>query len=104
MSTAQVLKKCKRLLAAHYGDAFKGLFLYGSLACRTSTKDSDIDLLVVLSGLKNYGAELKNLSCLLYDAQLDSTRLLSAKPVDKTAFDRGALLLYRNAKKQGRFL
>jgi predicted nucleotidyltransferase len=104
MSTTQVLKRCKRLLADHYGDAFKGLFIYGSHARKTATSESDIDLFVVLAALTDYGAELKALSSLLYDAQLDSKRLLSVKPVDQYSFDRGALQLYRNAKKQGHYL
>ncbi len=96
-----IIGKCKNVLEEHYGKKFQGLILYGSMAQKKADRLSDIDLLVLLSQPFNYFTELRRITDLLYPLQLDSARLISAKPADKDAFERGEIQLYRNAKQDG---
>ena len=101
MPLQMLIKRCKSILANHYGLQFQGLVLYGSVTGRKAHKESDIDLLVLLKKPGDYLKELRRLTDLLYPLQLESDQLISAKPADYAAFDKGDLQLYRNAKKYG---
>ncbi len=101
MPIQKLIKRCKKILAGHYGSKFQGLVLYGSTTDKKIHKESDIDLLVLLKKPGNYLKELRRLTGLLYPLQLESDQLISAKPVDSLLFDKGEIQLYRNAKKYG---
>lgn len=96
-----MLKKCKLVLLEYYGPRFKGLLLYGSLARNQEDDASDIDLLVLLDSPFDYFKELRKIVDLLYPIQLESDRLISAKPAPVDDFKKGSLQLYRNAKQEG---
>jgi len=89
------------VLENHYGLRFKGLVLYGSVARGQAGPGSDIDLLVLLDDPFDYFQELRQIIDLLYPIQLDSDRLLSAKPAAVAEFEAGSIQLYRNAKREG---
>ncbi|MBK1694722.1 hypothetical protein CKO09_08220 [Chromatium weissei] len=97
----EVIDHCKVELAKHYGDQFVGLILYGSVARGQSQAASDIDLLVLLNQSFDYIAELYQLIEILYPVQMESTWLISAKPVMANDFEHGTIQLYRNAKREG---
>lgn len=104
MNTAEsnrVVRKCKDALAKAYGKRLRGVILYGSVARRTARKNSDIDLLILLSPPFDYFAELRQIVDVLYPVQLESERLISAKPVLASDFASGSLALYRNAARDG---
>jgi predicted nucleotidyltransferase len=103
-SVNKTIKKCKDILENHYGSRFKGLVLYGSVARKQASVGSDIDLLVLLCEPYDYFDELYRIIDLLYPVQLESDQLVSAKPVAEGEFEAGRLQLYRNAKREGRFL
>lgn len=96
-----VLQDCKEVLKAHYGARLKGLVLYGSIAQSQARPDSDIDLLVLLSEPFDYFHELRQIIDLLYPVQLESERLISAKPAAVDDFEAGSIQLYRSAKREG---
>ena len=96
-----VITKCKETLAKYYGDRLRGLILYGSMARKQATSSSDIDLLVLLNPPLDYFAELRRLVDILYPVQLESERLISAKPASVKDFEAGSVSLYRNAKREG---
>ena len=96
-----VIKKCKETLAKYYGDRLKGVVLYGSMARKQATSSSDVDLLVLLTPPLDYFVELRQLVDVLYPIQLESDRLISAKPVSTKDFEAGSISLYRNAKREG---
>ena len=75
--------------------------LYGSLARDQSEPGSDIDLLVLLQGPVDYFRELRDIVDLLYPIQLETDRLISAKPAPVDEFERGSIQLYRNARREG---
>ena len=101
MTTTEIIKKCKTILEDHYGSRFKGLILYGSLARDQAGSDSDIDLLVLLNRPFDYFDEIRQIIELLYPIQLESDRLISAKPALQDEFEHGSIQLYRNAKREG---
>lgn len=96
-----IVQKCKEALAGAYGRRLKGVILYGSVARRTAGKNSDIDLLVLLSPPLDYFEELRRIVDVLYPIQLESKRLISAKPVLAADYKAGSLALYRNAARDG---
>ena len=96
-----ILVKCKKTLAQTYGERLKGVILYGSLARKQPTPSSDMDLLILLAPPVDYFMELRRLVDVLYPIQLESDRLISAKPVSVNDFEAGSISLYRNAKKEG---
>lgn len=102
--TDVLLQKCKRALEDHYGNRFAGLVLYGSMARNQADSSSDIDLLVLLSRPFDFMHELRQIVDLLYDIQLESERLISARPAEVEAFERGRIQLYRNARREGRLV
>ena len=97
----RIVQECKGRLAQHYGERFKGLILYGSMARGTAEPESDIDLLVLLREPFDYFAELETFIDLLYDLQLESGRYLSVRPAGAEDFAAGRIQLYRNAGKEG---
>jgi predicted nucleotidyltransferase len=100
----EVVKKCKMALESHYGAQLKGVILYGSTARNQADSMSDIDLLVLLSQPFDYFSELRQVIDVLYPIQLESERLISARPVSLEEFERGSIQLYRNAKREGIFV
>ena len=101
MALMEVLKKCKAALESSYKSKFKGLILYGSVARNQAGPASDIDLLVLLDEPFDYFRELRTIIELLYPIQLEADCLISAKPAPWDGFERGAIQLYRNAKREG---
>jgi predicted nucleotidyltransferase len=77
------------------------MLLYGSVAREQGSPDSDLDLLVFLDRPFDYFEELGQIIDLLYPYQLESERLISAKPTPLADFEEGRLQLYRNAKHEG---
>jgi predicted nucleotidyltransferase len=101
MTTTEILKGCKAALERNYQAQFKGLILYGSMARHQAGSDSDIDLLVLLNHPVDYYRELRAIIELLYPIQLESDRLISAKPASWDSFEAGDMPLYRNVKREG---
>jgi len=97
----KILTQCKKTLAQTYGERLKGIILYGSMARKQSAPSSDMDLLILLAPPVDYFAELWRLVDVLYPIQLESERLISAKPVSVSDFEAGRISLYRNAKREG---
>jgi predicted nucleotidyltransferase len=100
-STEVLLEECRDVLGRHYGRRLAGLLLYGSTARREQDAESDIDLLVLLTGDFDYFAELRTIIALLEPLQLESERLISARPAAVEAVEEGRINLYRNALEEG---
>jgi len=96
-----IVQTCKEVLSTSYGACLRGIILYGSMARGDAEAGSDIDLLVLLSSPFDYFAELRKIVDLLYPIQLESDRLISAKPALASDYELGSLSLYRNAKREG---
>jgi predicted nucleotidyltransferase len=96
-----IIQKCREVLEKYYGQRLKGIILYGSMARGEADSASDIDLLVLLSPPFDYFAELRQIVDLLYPVQLESERLISAKPALASDYELGSISLYRNARREG---
>jgi predicted nucleotidyltransferase len=66
-----LLEKLKSGLKQIYGEQFKEAYLFGSYARGDYDPDSDIDILIVLSNFKKYGAELHRTSELIGNLSLE---------------------------------
>jgi uncharacterized protein len=99
--TSSIVQKCKEALSRYYGSRLQGVILYGSMARAEAVPASDIDLLVLLSPPFDYFAELRQIVDLLYPIQLESERLISAKPALAADYEVGSISLYRNARREG---
>lgn len=64
---AEVLRNFKQGLQKLYGPRFVEMYLYGSAARGTATKDSDLDVIVVLNAIDDRWAELKLIREIAYE-------------------------------------
>jgi len=101
MTTQEVIAAVRERLVEYYGERFRGLVLYGSMARGTAHADSDIDLLVLLDGEVDIIGELWEIVKLVYPLQLESEYRISCHPADHDMYTRGDWELYRNAKREG---
>jgi predicted nucleotidyltransferase len=58
-------------LPSVYGDRLRGVFLYGSRARGDHRADSDVDILIVLARIGDYGADLRRSSGLASELSLE---------------------------------
>ncbi|MEW6267313.1 MAG: nucleotidyltransferase domain-containing protein [Thermodesulfobacteriota bacterium] len=102
MDREQFLKKVRALLAEAFGDRLQGVVLYGSEARGEAQPDSDIDLLVLLSGPVDWHDRWRIVDA-LYELQLEveNCRQLEAYPMDVAAYEAGELTFFRNARREG---
>lgn len=101
-SVDTTLGACDKTLRAHYGSRYRGLQFFGSLARGEGTPESDIDVLVLLQEPLDVFQELHHLTEMLYPIQLETERLISAKPVPAGEFYKGSLAFYRHALSEGK--
>jgi len=101
METQELLARIRSILAEAFGERLRGVVLYGSEARGQAAPDSDIDLLVLLTG----PIDLRNDSwtCIrrLYPLVLELERPIHAMPVDVEAYEAQEYPLYRNARREG---
>ena len=100
LDTSTFLARIKSRLQAVYGDRLRGVVLYGSEARGEVTPDSDVDILVLLTGPVPLGRDLRTIIEALYPLQLEMERILEAFPVDEADYLCGEYAWYRNAQKE----
>lgn len=99
--TQALANRLKAHLHKTFGDRLRGVVLYGSEARREAGPESDIDLLVLLTGPVALGQDLWTCIDALYPVHLDIGRPIHALPVDVKVYEKGEFGLYRNARQQG---
>ena len=75
------LAALKRRLHDLYGERMRGVYLYGSYARGAAHPDSDVDVLVVLAGDVQPGAEIRRMSRIVSDLSLEHDLLISIVPI-----------------------
>ena len=96
-----LLARISERLRKVYGDRMKAVVLYGSEARDSSRPDSDIDLLVLLDRVTDYGDDLRRNLDALFPLALELGRRISAKPVDALEYETLACPLYQQARAEG---
>jgi predicted nucleotidyltransferase len=99
--SGDVLKQVKLRLQAAFGDRLQGVILYGSEARHEAKKDSDVDLLVLLTGPVDHGKDSWTCIRALYPLVLEMERPIHAKPTDALAYEAQEMPLYRNVRREG---
>lgn len=97
-----VLAKAKKIIKSTYKNKLVDVILYGSYARGSSTKESDIDLAVILKGKINKVKEMDRLSDALYTLTLETGELISANPLSEKELNNRIWPLYYNIKAGGR--
>ncbi len=101
MTAEEILKEARSRLEAVYGERLRGVVLYGSFARGTQGPDSDIDLLVLLTGPVRLADDMLTSIRALYPLGEHLGRPISPKPIDIEQYEHSDCPLFRNAKREG---
>jgi predicted nucleotidyltransferase len=81
-----LLKELRSSLEDLYGNNLVGIRLFGSYARRQATPDSDVDILLVLREIGDYGTEVRRVSDLLSRVSLEYGKTIAPVFVDAKEF------------------
>lgn len=82
----EMLTKLRRGLEDLYGERLDGVFLFGSYARHEATPESDVDILVVLDEVADYGREIQRTGYLVSRLSLDYEVSISRVFVSSSAW------------------
>jgi predicted nucleotidyltransferase len=97
----QLANQIKKHLIKEYGEKIKQVIIYGSYVRGEATKDSDIDILVVIDDSLNPFDVRKSLSDIIFDILLEKEELISVIPVPETIFKNYKSPFILNVKEEG---
>ena len=101
MTREEWLQQIKTRLQAAYGDRLRGIILYGSEARGDAGPDSDIDILVLLTGPVQFLEDVKRGIGAVYAVVLDLGRPIHVRPVDVSRYGEVDVPLYDNVRREG---
>jgi predicted nucleotidyltransferase len=96
-----LISRIKEHLTKIYGENIKKVILYGSYVRDEATKDSDIDLLVIVEKSLNLFEVRESLSDLLFDIVLDEGELFSVIVVPEHLYENYNSPFMLNVRKEG---
>ena len=96
-----LVTETKEYLIKMYGKKVKRVILYGSYARGEATKDSDVDILVVIDESLNPFEVRKTLSDFLFDILLEEGELFSVIAVPEYLFKNYNSPFILNVKREG---
>jgi predicted nucleotidyltransferase len=99
--TSSTLLKLKDSLQLIYGPRLSHMILYGSHARGEAARDSDIDVLVVLKGPVQPGAEIARTSDTVAALSLQTDNVISCLFMDEERYLRRAGPLLRSIRREG---
>jgi len=97
----RLVDQVKAYLREMYGTGVKRVIVYGSHARGEATKDSDVDVLVLVGQSLNPREVDDSLSDLLYDMLLDEGELVSVIVIREDFFENHNLPFMLNVRKEG---
>ncbi len=101
MEAKSLALQIRELLEPIHGSRLKGVVLFGSVARGDQRSDSDIDVLVLLDQVRNYGRDLRANIEAIYPLTVQTGRRISAKPISERDYRTVDCPLYRNARREG---
>jgi predicted nucleotidyltransferase len=101
MERNTLLKTIRSALEGMYGRRLRGVLLYGSEARGEACADSDIDVLVLLDRVSDYGEEVQRCLDVLYPLSLKLERSISPTPVAAEEYETLDCPLYRRVHREG---
>ncbi len=97
----QIVTQIKKHLIKNYKKKIKKVIIYGSYVRGESTKDSDIDILVVIDDSLNPFEVMKKLDDIIFDILLEKKELISVIPMPETIFENYKSPFILNVKEEG---
>ncbi|MFQ6052372.1 MAG: nucleotidyltransferase domain-containing protein [Candidatus Hydrothermarchaeota archaeon] len=97
----QLVNQIKEHLIKMYGEKIKQVILYGSHVRGEATRDSDVDILVLVDESLNPFEVRKSLSDLLFDILLEERELVSVIALPEHFFETYNSSFILNVKKEG---
>jgi len=101
MERSSLLKTMRSALETVYGRRLRGILLYGSEARGEARTDSDMDVLVLLDRVAEYGEDVWRCLEALCPLALKLGRRISPKPVDAQQYESLDCPLYRQVHREG---
>jgi len=96
-----MIKRTKEHLIKVYGAGIKSIILYGSYIRHEQTKDSDIDVLVLVDESLDPLEVRESLSDLLFDILLEEGELVSVIAIPENFYENYNSPFMLNVKKEG---
>ncbi len=97
----QLVKRVKGYLIKMYGEKIREVILYGSHVRGEATRDSDIDILVLVDESLNPFEVRKSLSDFLFEILLEEGELVSVITLPEHFFENHNYPFMLNVKKEG---
>ncbi|GFP26646.1 hypothetical protein HKBW3S43_00349 [Candidatus Hakubella thermalkaliphila] len=97
----QLVNQVKEHLIKMYGEKIRKVILYGSHVRAEATRDSDIDILVLVDESLNPFEVRKSLSDFLFDILLEKGELISVIALSEHFFENYDYPFILNVKKEG---
>ena len=97
----QLVNQVKSHLIKNYGEKIREVILYGSYVRGEVTKDSDIDILVLIDDSLNPFEVRRSLSDLLFDILLENGELISVVVLPERFFKDYNYPFMLNVKREG---
>jgi len=99
-----LINQIKERLMKTYGEKIKRVILYGSYVRGEATRDSDVDILVVVDESLNPFEVRRGLSDLLFDTLLEEGELISVITLPEHFFENYNSPFVLNVKREGMIL
>ncbi len=96
-----VLDRLKQYLQTEYQERLAQVVLYGSQARQEATRDSDIDVLIVLNDPVDPGIELQRTSQAVAALCLENDLLISRLFIGRSRYETEQSPLLRNIRREG---
>jgi uncharacterized protein (DUF433 family)/predicted nucleotidyltransferase len=98
--TGVVLSRLENGLADLYGTRLKGVYLYGSYARGEQVRGSDMDVVIVLDNVSNYGKEIEYTAHLVSELSLEHDLSISTVFIQQTEWQDGETPFLRRVRQE----